>query len=121
MLVGASSILQGNASPAFPVKSSSLGVFLVVFAQSITATQFVIEEKILGHYDIPAIKAVGLEGVFGLLSAAVGLPIAYYVYGKNGPPGNFFDIPTGFHQIIGIPVVLHAGIGICFSIALFSK
>ncbi|KAJ3326088.1 hypothetical protein HDU76_013020 [Blyttiomyces sp. JEL0837] len=120
MLVGASSILQGDATSKVPVKSSYLGVFLVIIAQSFTATQFVIEEKLLSRYNIPAMKAVGLEGLFGLLSAAIGLPIAYFAYGRNGPEGNYFDVPVGFHQMIDFPVILSAGVGICFSIAFFN-
>ncbi|KAJ3194293.1 hypothetical protein HK101_003063 [Irineochytrium annulatum] len=120
LLVGASSILQGGGSATYPVKSSPTGVILVVLAQAITASQFVIEESLMSKYDVPALQAVGLEGVFGILSSAVILPITYYFFGRTGEHGNFFDLPTGFHQTFGVPIILYAGVGICFSIAFFN-
>ncbi|KAJ3291177.1 hypothetical protein HK104_006285 [Borealophlyctis nickersoniae] len=101
-----------------PVRSSFVGVLMVVLAQTFTALQFVIEEKIMARYELPAIKAVGLEGLFGLISVAIGMPIMYLAAGKN--QGNFFDIPVGWHQMISHEQILWAGIGIIFSIAFFN-
>ncbi|KAJ3109304.1 hypothetical protein HDU97_007798 [Phlyctochytrium planicorne] len=120
LLVGVSSILEGGKSPALPVPSNPIGVFLIILAQTVTASQFVIEEKIMAKYEVPALRAVGLEGAFGLLSAAIFLPIIYLAYGRTGPKGNFFDIPAGWHETTSTPTVFYAGIGICFSIAFFN-
>ncbi|KAI9205401.1 uncharacterized protein BJ171DRAFT_73101 [Polychytrium aggregatum] len=114
-LVGASSILDGER-----VSGSWLGFFLVVFAQIFTATQFVIEEKIMSSFEVPALKAVGLEGTFGFVTTLGLMPILYYTIGKSGPPGNFFDLPVGYQQVFGTPAVLTAAVGIIFSIAFFN-
>ncbi|KAI9330019.1 hypothetical protein DFJ73DRAFT_859346 [Zopfochytrium polystomum] len=123
-LVGAASILQSsvmhasNNNPSSDAATAALGVFLVILAQSLTASQFVVEEKLIGHYNVPAIKAVGLEGLFGLLSAVILFPILYYTVGKDS--GGYFDIPVGWEQMVGDAVIGGAAIGICFSIAFFN-
>jgi drug/metabolite transporter (DMT)-like permease len=119
-LVGLSSAIQSGSTDSVPIKGSTVGVFMVVLAQVFTASQFVIEEKILCRYDVAPLKAVGLEGVFGLLSVGLALPILYFSIGIHGDHGSFFDLPVGWHQIISFPQVLYAGIGIIFSIAFFN-
>ncbi|KAJ3089720.1 hypothetical protein HK102_005686 [Quaeritorhiza haematococci] len=120
-VVGMSGIVEGQSgTTAYPVKSSFVGVLLVVLAQTFTAAQFVIEEKIMCKYDVAPIKAVGLEGLFGLITTGLGLPILYYTFGIRGPKGNFFDVPEGFRQVFGFPQILWAGVGIIFSIAFFN-
>ncbi|KAJ1570091.1 Dynein heavy chain 1, axonemal [Nowakowskiella sp. JEL0078] len=111
--------LSGFLSAGKEVKTNSVGIFLVVLAQIFTASQFVIEEKILARYSVAPLQAVGLEGLFGLISLIVGLPILYYSVGVNHP-GGYFDVPVGWHQFIGFPQILYAGIGIIFSIAFFN-
>ncbi|KAL5036600.1 hypothetical protein BDV3_005795 [Batrachochytrium dendrobatidis] len=98
----------------------ALGIFLVVIAQTFTALQFVLEEKIMAKYEVPAIKAVGLEGFFGLACTAIGMPILHYTLGVHGEPGNYFDMYVGYHMVVDNPQVLWAGIGIVFSIAFFN-
>ncbi|KNC98291.1 uncharacterized protein SPPG_06687 [Spizellomyces punctatus DAOM BR117] len=117
-VVGLSSIIEKPDPNKGPVKSSFTGVLLVVLAQTFTALQFVIEEKIMGRYELPAIKAVGLEGLFGLVSVGLGMPVLYYAFGVG--TGNFFDLPVGFHQLFSHAQILYAGIGIIFSIAFFN-
>ncbi|KAJ3159731.1 hypothetical protein HDU86_001381 [Geranomyces michiganensis] len=99
-------------------RSSFIGVMLVVLAQTFTASQFVIEEKILSKYHVPAIRAVGLEGLFGLITTGALMPISYFWFGKG--TGNFFDLPVGYSEIVNNPQVLWSGFGIIFSIAFFN-
>jgi hypothetical protein len=94
-------------------------VFFVVLAQAFTAFQFVIEEKLLSKYEIPAIKAVGLEGISGLILVGLAVPVLHFTLGVTGPPGNMFDMYESFRQIM-VPQVLYSGIGIIFSIAFFN-
>src|SRR6478736_1759078 len=54
-IVGLSSAIQSHDN-----SSSPIGILLVVLAQSFTATQFVVEEKIFSRYNIEPMKAVGL-------------------------------------------------------------
>lgn len=91
----------------------------MVLAQCFTAFQFVIEEKIMHHYDVSAMKAVGLEGIFGLLFVGITIPVLHFTLGVSGEPGNMFDMYESFRQIT-IPAVLIPGIGIIFSISLFN-
>ncbi|TPX54826.1 hypothetical protein PhCBS80983_g05716 [Powellomyces hirtus] len=111
-------VARGDNDTSDAQRSSIIGVMLVVLAQTVTASQFVIEEKLLSQYHVPAIKAVGLEGLFGLITTGTLMPILYYAFGKN--TGNFFDLPVGWNEMISHAQVLWAGIGIIFSIAFFN-
>ena len=48
------------------------------------ALQFIIEEKYLAKYRVPALLGVGLEGMWGLLLSAIVLPILSFVKGSDG-------------------------------------
>ena len=61
-----------------------LGDILVVVAQMAAALQFIIEEKYLAKYRVPALLGVGLEGMWGLLLSAIALPILSIVKGSDG-------------------------------------
>lgn len=63
--VGVSSIVFGSNSTS--ASKPILGDTLVVCAQLIAATQMVVEEKLLDKYRVPALQAVGMEGLFGML------------------------------------------------------
>ncbi|KAI8827918.1 hypothetical protein BJ741DRAFT_628379 [Chytriomyces cf. hyalinus JEL632] len=128
-LVGASSIFEHpsvrhfvsvNSSEPATNSTALLGVVLVVLAQSLTATQFVVEEKVLSKYKVDALKAVGLEGFFGLLTGLIVLPPVYWFYGQYQGPDNYFNIVEGFREVFFVPVIFYTGIGICFSISFFN-
>lgn len=63
-----------------------LGDILVVVAQIAAALQFIVEEKYLAKYRVPALLGVGLEGVWGLALSAIALPILSVVKGPGGMP-----------------------------------
>ncbi|RIA94712.1 integral membrane protein [Glomus cerebriforme] len=98
---------------------ASIGVFFVIFAQIFTASQFVIEEKIMERYHVKPLRAVGLEGIFGLSTVGVGALILHFTVGIYNP-GGYFDILTGWNQIISFRQIWISGIAICFSIAFFN-
>ncbi|KAF5391456.1 hypothetical protein D9757_002053 [Collybiopsis confluens] len=95
-----------------------VGVFFIIFAQIFTATQFVVEEKILSQYSVPPLVAVGLEGFFGSLTILLFFPVLALPSVSSRSP--FFDIPRGWHQMVDTPSVLWSGVVIAFSIALFN-
>jgi len=95
-----------------------IGVFFILFAQVFTATQFVVEEKIMGRYAITPLLAVGYEGLFGTLSVLLFMPILAIPSITAKTP--FFDLPRGWNQMIHTPTVLYSGIAIAFSISLFN-
>ncbi|KAI3610377.1 integral membrane protein [Moniliophthora roreri] len=95
-----------------------IGVFFVLFAQVFTATQFVVEEKILGRYSVAPLVAVGFEGLFGAITILLFIPILAIPSISSKTP--FFDLPRGWHQMVDTPTVLYSGIAIACSIALFN-
>ena len=66
-----------------------LGDLLVVVAQLCSATQFVVEEKFLAQYRVPAALAVGMEGLWGIALCALALPTLGAL--PTGPLGRPFD------------------------------
>ena len=68
-------------------------------------------------------QAVGLEGLFGLLSGGLGLGVVLLFGsggGAGGEDGGYFNVWEGVQQIWGDRVIFWAGVGISVSIALFS-
>ncbi|KAF9566265.1 hypothetical protein CPC08DRAFT_682585 [Agrocybe pediades] len=95
-----------------------IGIFFILFAQVFTATQFVVEEKIMSRYSITPLLMVGYEGLFGAISILMFVPIlAIPAVSKMS---TFFDLPRGWHQMIDTPTVLYSGLAICLSISLFN-
>ncbi|KAF9480087.1 hypothetical protein BDN70DRAFT_877964 [Pholiota conissans] len=95
-----------------------VGIFFVLFAQVFTATQFVVEEKIMSRYSVSPLVAVGYEGLFGTLSILLFVPILALPSVSALTP--FFDLPRGWTQMITTPAVLYSGLAICVSISLFN-
>ncbi|KAI9339709.1 hypothetical protein BD770DRAFT_400001 [Pilaira anomala] len=125
-IVGLSSILFPQKKPdatlvdgdddKFNV-ASLIGVGLVLGAQLFAATMFVVEEKILSRYKVTPLKAVGLEGSFGLISVLAAMPILHFTLGETHPS---FDIVRGYHDFFDNPVVWQTGLAISVSIAFFN-
>jgi drug/metabolite transporter (DMT)-like permease len=98
-----------------------IGVFFILFAQIFTATQFVVEEKILGQYNIPPLLAVGYEGLFGTISVLLLLPLLPLIkLPPSSPAAAWIDLVRGWHQLVDTPSVLYSGVVIACSIALFN-
>lgn len=95
----------------------AVGVILVLFAQIFTASQYVVEEKIMAHYSVEPLAAVTLEGMFGGLTTLLGMPILHVLFHKKSA---YFDVPRGWHQIINNPAVMWASFAIALSIGAFN-
>ncbi|KAH9854018.1 hypothetical protein C2E23DRAFT_914158 [Lenzites betulinus] len=93
-----------------------VGVFFILFAQIFTATQFVVEEKIMSRYSVAPLVAVGYEGLFGAVSIVLAMPLL----ARFSSVSPFFDLPRGWHQMIDTPAVLWSGVVIAISISLFN-
>jgi hypothetical protein len=86
-----------------------------------TASQFVIEEKILGRYTVPPLLAVGYEGLFGTISIFLLLPLLPLIRPPpSSPAAPWFDLVRGWHQLVDTPSVLYSGVVVACSIALFN-
>jgi hypothetical protein len=98
-----------------------LGVLLILFAQLFTAAQFVLEEKIMSRFSVEPLMAVGYEGFFGLTTTLVAQVLLHYLYGRTRDGrGGYFDMRTGWNQMINSPTVLWSSVAIALSIALFN-
>ncbi|KAI0080569.1 hypothetical protein K474DRAFT_1589476 [Panus rudis PR-1116 ss-1] len=123
-----SGLLSAPLPPPEPVDEPQVGkvlvgVFFVLFAQIFTATQLVVEEKIMARYTVSPDIAVGFEGLFGFLTILVALPfisISPLADPKSSTYSPFFDLPRGWAQMIYTPTVLYSGIAIAISISLFN-
>ena len=61
------------------------GIFLVVLSQIFSCFLFITEEKLLKGYETPPLKAVGLEGMWGVLCYIVLLFIFYFIKCESWP------------------------------------
>eukprot|EP00775_Hariotina_reticulata_P005318 gene5318-5553_t len=105
---------DGGAVAAAPL----FGDILVVAAQMFTALQFILEEKFLVKYKVPALLAVGLEGCWGLLLCCLVLPLTSVIKGPGGVPLD--DAAAAMRAIFSISQLgVSVGVSI-LSIAFFN-
>jgi drug/metabolite transporter (DMT)-like permease len=71
-----------------------IGVLLIAGAQIFTATQFVLEERIMEKYAMEPIKVVGWEGIFGFLVTLIGMIILHFAIGTG-----YFNAREGLYQM----------------------
>lgn len=123
-IVGLSSVLVPQNKPSSNAENdgsfdvlSLVGVFLVLGAQLFTASQFILEEKIMSRYRVTPLKAVGYEGSFGLFSTLAAMPILHFFFADKSL---YFDLDVGFHDVFDVPAVWKTGIAIAISIAMFN-
>lgn len=119
---GLKSILVGGSqrvgTPGDSASKPVLGNLLVVVAQVAAATQFIIEEKFLTTYRVPALLAVGLEGFWGLLICAAACPLLSAVE-VNGRAIDSF--PDALREIRASSVLMMSASASIVSIALFNS
>ncbi|KAG0256624.1 hypothetical protein BGZ95_005446 [Linnemannia exigua] len=110
---------EPDSEEAIKAAKAILGIFLVLFAQIFTATQFVVEEKFLSGYQIAPLRAVGYEGLFGTITVLVAMPILHFTVGVSHP-GSYFDLNAGWEQIKTYPQIWIPSIVMLFSISSFN-
>lgn len=121
--VGVSDILTMEDSD-ISANSIITGDLLIIFAQVITAVQMVVEEKYMTQQDIPALQAIGWEGIFGFIGISIILIPLNYI---TAPPpfadnsrGTLEATSEALIEIGSSSKLLIAVIGISFSIAFFN-
>ncbi|KAJ9596583.1 hypothetical protein L9F63_012416 [Diploptera punctata] len=101
-----------------------LGDALIIGAQVVAATQMVLEEKFVSGLDIPALQAVGWEGLFGFSILGLLLIPFYYIHVPapftNNARGSLEDAIDAFVQMGNNPLIVCAVTGTVLSIAFFN-
>lgn len=123
VIVGASDIFYGNNSHQSR-NNIITGDLLIICAQVITSIQMVYEERYVAGLDIPALQAIGWEGLFGasILSILI-IPMNFI---KVPPPFNqnargvMEDVVDAFAQMGNNNMIIMAIIGTIISIAFFN-
>lgn len=73
------------------------------------------------QYEVPPLEAVGLEGIFGLFTTLIAIPVLHIFIGSK--PANrhgYFDANEGFRQITTNEHILWSCLAIAISISLFN-
>ncbi|XP_033232096.1 solute carrier family 35 member F6-like [Belonocnema kinseyi] len=122
IIVGITDVLTEGRSIGTNVTIT--GDLLILCAQVMTAVQMVVEEKFVGGNNVPALQAVGWEGIFGLTALLLAMVPLNYI--KAGPPfadnsrGTLEATVDAFVQIGNSSQLLIAVIGIMLTIAFFN-
>lgn len=83
-----------TAPPMSQALLTVIGVLLIAGAQIFTATQFVLEERIMEKYAMEPIKVVGWEGIFGFLVTMIAMIILHFSVGTG-----YFNAKEGLYQM----------------------
>ncbi|KAJ4304693.1 hypothetical protein N0V90_000220 [Kalmusia sp. IMI 367209] len=92
-----------------------IGVLLIAGAQIFTATQFVLEERIMEKYSMEPIKVVGWEGIFGFLVTLLIMIILHFAIGTG-----YFNAREGLYQMTHYPAIAISSLLIMISIGGFN-
>ncbi|KAL6759741.1 hypothetical protein V8C86DRAFT_2568243 [Haematococcus lacustris] len=83
--VGTSSYLSGSSTQVVTPEQNLCGMALIVISQAVQAAQLTFEDFFMADMDIPAMKIVGFEGLFGVIGTlGIMAPIAYFLPGTEG-------------------------------------
>ncbi|XP_069700753.1 solute carrier family 35 member F6-like [Periplaneta americana] len=106
------------------VRDVIIGDCLIFAAQTVAAAQFVLEDKYVGGLDIPALEAVGYEGMFGVIM--LGLLLIPFNFIKVPKPfsdnsrGTMEDVVGACVQIKNNLLLIVPLIGLIISVAFFN-
>ena len=115
-VVGASDFIFGSGGSNNSLNSIITGDLLIVMAQIVTASQMVWEEKFVTKHNVPALQAVGWEGIFGFTTLSLLLVPMYFL--RVGPPFStnprmvLEDALDGYTQMRNNPMIILAMSGI---------
>lgn len=117
-------LLKSSSAESKDTNGILTGDLLIIMAQIITAIQMVYEEKYVAGKDIPALQAVGWEGVFGLLVLGLLQFPFYYIHVprpfSNNAHSSLEDFPDALVQVFNNTWIGVALLGTIASIAFFN-
>ncbi|CAJ0606055.1 unnamed protein product [Cylicocyclus nassatus] len=123
VVVGVTDIMYDD-DPLDDKNAIITGNLLIIMAQIIVAIQMVYEQKYLNQYDVPALFAVGLEGLFGMTILSVLMVPMYYIHVPHtfstNPEGRLEDVFFAWKEICEQPWIAVALGGTIVSIAFFN-
>ncbi|UMM18605.1 hypothetical protein L5515_014591 [Caenorhabditis briggsae] len=123
VIVGVTDIYY-DSNPLDDKNAIITGNLLIVMAQIIVAIQMVYEQKYLTKYDVPALFAVGLEGLFGMITLSILMVPFYYIHVpktfSTNPEGRLEDVFYAWQEIKEEPTIALALLGTVISIAFFN-
>lgn len=101
-----------------------VGISLIIVAVLFQAVQFVVEEKILAHYDFTPMRLVYTEGAFGVTILVAALVVLNFVVGQILPPKKFasspFNLKESLAQTFSLKEVLTSSLLIMVCISAFN-
>ncbi|CAD6195534.1 unnamed protein product [Caenorhabditis auriculariae] len=123
VIVGVTDIYYDN-NPLDDKNAIITGDLLIIMAQIIVAIQMVYEQKFLNQYDVPALFAVGLEGLFGMVTLSILMVPFYYIHVprtfSTNPENRLEDVFYAWQEITEQPMIAVALTGTIISIAFFN-
>lgn len=123
-VVGAADFMTNSTDQTQSRNNVITGDLLIITAQVITAIQMVYEERYVTGMDIPALQAVGYEGLFGFTTLGLLLAPMYFIQVgapfNNNAHGSLEDLPDALVQIGNNWQLMMAISGTIISIAFFN-
>ena len=117
LAVGLSSVACKDAcdssSSSAQDSKAMVGNVLIIVAQVIVAVQMVVEEKLIGGYDIPPLQVVGWEGLWGFSILSVVLWVMYYIPTTGTPMCALNTGPNTTSTDACSATVTYAGEAVC--------
>lgn len=121
VVIGVCDLYYSNGSASIDKKKVILGDLLIIISLVISSIQMVYEEKFISKHEIPALKAVGWEGIFGFFILGLLLIPMYFIkvpaFSKDDPDNRLENALGAFYQMGQNPTILWATIVNTISIA----
>jgi len=123
-IIGVCDFIYSDGGETFDTNGIIAGDLLILLALSISSFQLVYEEKFVNKHDIPALKAVGWEGIFGFMVLGTLMIPLYYIrtpaFSQDDPENRLENLAGAFHQLKDNPVILVACLVNLFAIGILN-
>ncbi|VDM39435.1 unnamed protein product [Toxocara canis] len=103
VIVGVADVVFTEETTTSTTTDIIIGDVLVIVAQVVVALQMVVEQKLLAGCDVPALFAVGLEGIYGFVILSIAMIPMYFIHVSslfsNSPEYRLEDALDAFNQM----------------------
>ena len=121
ILVGVAVLMATDTGKG--IETKPLGVIILVVATVFSSALYVVEEKLLGSYELDPLKVVGLEGLWGTIMWACLLPIFQQIpcHIKDlCPYDKLEDTSRAFDDFGANANLIWLSVAVCFTMAMFN-